>query len=397
MDPLIPIGRGETGQLGSPEAKLQQFRRVTIAHPHLLAARERLIAAISDSPRNSVVFVLGPTGVGKTTLRTKVESDLTAGLAAALREDKGRLPVVSLEAVAPDTGNFSWRDHFKRLLDAMREPLTDYKLDRKGRARGTHEYRFRFDPAARSSGAEYQYAVEQALRYRRPVAVFIDEAQHLAKMSSGRRLLDQLDVIKSIANCTGTPHVLVGTYDLLAFRNLSGQLSRRSIDVHFRRYQADRPGEVAIFVNVLRSFSAQLPIAEPPDLVKDWEFLYERSIGCVGIVKEWLIMALSSMFSRGANRLERKDLDACALSVTQCEKLLSECIEGERRLEEGDVDRVRLRARLGMDGCGRSLAGQNRSCTQEPSIDSPRKAKRRPGQRRAKRDPIGTGIALHAT
>ena len=30
-----------------PEAKLQQFRNVTIAHPHLLAARERLTAAIT--------------------------------------------------------------------------------------------------------------------------------------------------------------------------------------------------------------------------------------------------------------------------------------------------------------------------------------------------------------
>jgi len=91
----------------SSGAKLQQFRKVTIAHPHLLAARERLIIAISDSPRNSVVFVLGPTGVGKTTLRAKVESDLTAGLAPDLKHDKGRLPVVSVEAVAPDTEDFA--------------------------------------------------------------------------------------------------------------------------------------------------------------------------------------------------------------------------------------------------------------------------------------------------
>ena len=268
MAAVIGIAR-IAGEPGSSKAKLQQFRKVTIAHPYLVAARDRLITAISDSPRNSVIFVLGPTGVGKTTLRAKVENDLTARLIPELREDRGRMPVVGMEAVAPDTGNFSWRDHFKRLLDSMREPLIDYKLDRKGRPRGDKEYLFRFDPSARSSGAEHQYAVEEALRYRRPAAVFIDEAQHLAKMSSGRRLLDQLDVIKSIANCTDTPHVLVGTYDLLAFRNLSGQLSRRSIDIHFRRYRADRPGEASIFINVLRSFAAQLPVAKHADLVKD--------------------------------------------------------------------------------------------------------------------------------
>lgn len=381
----------------SSEAKVQRFRALTIAHPHLLAARERLLAALTDSPRNSVIFVLGPTGVGKTTLRAKAESDLTAGLAPELRQDAGRLPVVSVEAAAPETGTFSWRDHFKRLLDAMREPLIDYKLDRRGKPWGLGKPVFPFDPVARWSGAEYQYAVEQALRYHRPAAVLIDEAQHLAKMSSGRRLLDQLDVIKSIANRAGIPHVLVGTYDLLAFHNLSGQLSRRSIDVHFGRYRADRPDEAAIFINVVRSFATQLPLAEPPDLAKDWEFLYERSVGCVGILKEWLVKALASMLVRGGTRLERKDLEACALSVSQCDKLLSECIEGESRLEESDDGRLRLRARLGLTGTGMRTPGEHRYPVARTGVDSTPKAKRRPGQRRAKRDPIGTGMSAHAT
>jgi hypothetical protein len=388
---------GRRGLCRSSEAKVQRFRALTIAHPHLMAARERLSAALSDSPRNSVIFVLGPTGVGKTTLRAKVESELTAGMAAELRQDMGRLPVVSGEAVAPDTGTFSWRGHFKRLLDAMREPLIDYKLDRRGKPWGLGKPVFPFDPATRSSGAEYQYAVEQALRYRRPAAVLIDEAQHLAKMSSGRRLLDQLDVIKSIANRAETPHVLVGTYDLLAFRNLSGQLSRRSIDVHFGRYRTDRSGEAAIFINVVRSFAAQLPLAEPPDLAKEWEFLYERSVGCVGILKEWLVKALASTLGCGADRRERKDLDACALSVSQCEKLLSECIEGEARLEESDDGRHRLRVRLGLNGAGTRTALEHRPTVPRARVDSAHKAKRRPGQRRAKRDPIGIGMSVHAT
>ena len=81
----------------------------------------------------------------------------------------------------------------------MREPLIDYSLTEREDP-GASEPLFRFDSGPRSSGAEYQYSVEQALRFRRPVAVLIDEAQHLAKVSSGRRLVDQLDVIKSMAN-----------------------------------------------------------------------------------------------------------------------------------------------------------------------------------------------------
>jgi hypothetical protein len=46
-------------------------------------------------------------------------------------------------------------------------------------------------PPSKAVGTEYRYAVEQAVRYRRPVAIMIDEAQHLGKIPSGRRLLDQ--------------------------------------------------------------------------------------------------------------------------------------------------------------------------------------------------------------
>jgi energy-coupling factor transporter ATP-binding protein EcfA2 len=388
----IEAGRSKMNK--SNEAKLQQFRAVTVAHPHLLAARERLMAILSDAPRNSVIFVLGPTGVGKSTLRARVKSDLTNASAVQLENDFALLPVVSIEAEAPDTGIFSWRDHFKRQLDAMREPLINYKLDRKGKPWGLGRPPFPFDCGPRSSGAEYQYSVEQAVRFRRPVAVLIDEAQHLTKVGSGRRLVDQLDVIKSMANHTFTPHVMIGTYDLLAFRNLSGQLSRRSLDVHFSRYRVDRPGEAAIFMNVVRSFASHLPVNDPDEFAVDWEFLYERSVGCIGILKDWLAQALSVMLRRGASQLERRDLEACALSVNQCEKILSECVEGEMLLEESDESRRRLRARLGLDATQIAKARQSRSTV--PTTHAQRaRVNRRPGQRIAKRDPIGIGAEIY--
>ena len=98
----------------------------------------------------------------------------------------------------------------------MEEPLVDYKIDPAAPVR-VAKMIVRFTPSEKAIGAEYQHAVERALAFRRPAAVLIDEAQHLAKMGSGRRLADQLDVIKSLANRTKTVQVLFGTYELLAF------------------------------------------------------------------------------------------------------------------------------------------------------------------------------------
>ena len=243
---------------------------------------------------------LGRPGVGKTTLRLKTEQLIVAEMLNELREDRSRIPVVSVEAVAPESGSFNWRDHYKRLLHQLDEPLIDYKLNRQAEEPITAPA-IRFMPTSRAVGTEYRYAVEQAVRYRRPVAVMIDEAQHLGKIPSGRRLLDQLDVIKSIANQTKTAHVLFGTYDLLAFRNLNGQLSRRSIDVHLSRYRAEDSEDRQTFINVVRSFEKELPFEERPDLVSDWEFLYERSLGSVGVMKEWLVRAATVASRKGGH------------------------------------------------------------------------------------------------
>ena len=112
------------------DLRLERFRTFTVAHPRLVEAKEALVNAIRGAEPNSLIFVFGPTGVGKTTLRLKTEQLIIAELLSELREDCTRIPVVSVEAVAPESGSFNWRDHYKRLLHQLDEPLIDHKLDR---------------------------------------------------------------------------------------------------------------------------------------------------------------------------------------------------------------------------------------------------------------------------
>jgi hypothetical protein len=226
--------------------------------------------------------------------------------------------------------------------------------------------------------------VEQVLRHRRPAAVFIDEAQHLGRIASGRRLSDQLDVIKSMANRTETVHVLLGTYELLVFRNLSGQLSRRSLDVHFARYLADDKEDVEIFKNVLATFQAQLPLPSSCDLVEAWDLMYERSIGCVGIPKEWLVRALTVALADDKAVVSRAHIVQTALSASQCDKILAEARDGEAGLKEDDASRSRLRTRLGLD-CMEFDRPPARQC--EPAV--PIKKTGGAGRRSPKRDRVG--------
>lgn len=364
----------------SPDAphmieRMERFRTFTMAHPRLMAARDELMDAIEGATPGSLVLVLGPTGVGKTTLRTKVEHLLLQQMTPSMAADPSRLPFVSIEVPPPHNGRFRWRDYFTRLLAAMNEPLIYSKTRRVPSGMPTAVNAIPGD-------TELSYAAEQALRYRRPPVVFIDEAQHLARIASGRRLSDQLDVIKSVANRTGTVHVLLGTYELLAFRNLSAQLSRRCLDLHFQRYRADFSSDRQIFQSVLLTFQKQLPFeGTEPDLMAIWEFLYERSVGCVGILKEWLVRACVRSIRYGAATLAQEHLDKTALSISQCEKILAESREGETRLNDTEDSRLRFRTLLGIDPL---VAAASRA----PIAPSQNRRNVRVAQRNPQRDPI---------
>ena len=69
-------------------ARLRDFQGFTLAHPQLAEAKDKLMAAIQGSPSNSLMTVLGPTGVGKTTLKAKIEQILTQSLISALQTDR---------------------------------------------------------------------------------------------------------------------------------------------------------------------------------------------------------------------------------------------------------------------------------------------------------------------
>jgi energy-coupling factor transporter ATP-binding protein EcfA2 len=365
-----------------PSVRIQYFKDFAIAHPLLVEAKDRLLEAIMESAPNSIVIVLGPTGVGKTTLLAKIRQLLGATAAGEAPAEPACLAVVAMEATPPESRTFSWRSHFKRLLLEMNDPLVDCK--RRVHAADRAPQMMSAYPNDRGVTADYHYAVEQALRYRRPSAVLIDEAQHLFALASGRSLEDQFNVVKALANRCNTVHVLCGTYDLLRIRNLSGQLSRRSIDIHLPRYDVAKVADRRTFGKILQTFAEQMPLPEQPDLTRHWEYLYERSIGCVGILKDWLVKAFSTAVRRSAPTLSLKHLEKYALSVSQCDRLIEEATRGEAQFREDSDAACRLRLRLGFP-----------EPTRQPMAPAPAPADRperqRPGLRYPKRDAVGGG------
>lgn len=339
-----------------------------------------------------MIFIVGPTGVGKTTLWEHIDQRLTVAAQAKMLQDPDHMPVINLYAMAPSSRQFRWPDFYTRALMAVSEPLIDYKVDSSAIIPIYNEkMRRHVPPQLVGDAAMLQRSWEQVLRYRRPDAIFVDEAQHLAKTASGSRLIDQLDHVKSLAVATKTTHVLAGTYELLTFRNLNAQLSRRSIDVHLPRYRANVKDERLAFQNVLLTFQRQLPLEEVPDLIHQWKICYAHTMGCVGLLKDWLTKALREAIESGEKTISPALLLKHAASVDRCQQIITDIEEGEKSLKADPEATERLMVRLGLNARTRRRSEtppEEKAAEEEPSKKKAPSPRRRVGQRNPTRDEV---------
>jgi len=240
-------------------------------------------------------------------------------------------------------------------------------------------------------------ALEDALARHGVRAVILDEGQHRMHVASGAKLLDQLDWIKSMTNVTGVVHVLVGTYDLLDFRNLNGPAARRGHDIHFPRYRLQHEADRQAFQGVLHSLLGQIPLAmDTQDLMNHWYYFYERSIGCVGVLKDWLVRTVASTLHAHLPTLTLTRLQAHALSNAQCESMAMDAHAAEHKLQYAESSRDRLWSLLGMSPT--PLPGSSPVPAASPpqaaqpagsAVRPPTSPARRVGERAPRRDAVG--------
>lgn len=305
----------------------------TIAHPHFVATSKALKKVIQEASGGSLVFVCGPAGVGKTTLKNH-----------ALHWDMGQTPILSLLARPPLHRSFSWKGFLQSGISTLEQPLVGREDTSNGDDDGEEaelvrsgESRPEIRRLTKISDDDLRISLETAMKRHRPAAVIIDDAHHVGRVSSVRQLQNQLDCLKSMAEATETVHVLIGTYELLPLLNSSAQSFAHSCFIHFPRYGSSAE-ELSRFKGVLRTLQYLLPFEESTDLLlEQWEFCYERSLGCVGILHMMLARAVHAALCAGEKTLGQKYLEHYTLPEAECYMMMREIYEAERELAHRSV------------------------------------------------------------
>ncbi|WP_283153619.1 AAA family ATPase [Guptibacillus hwajinpoensis] len=353
--------------------KKKTFIDKRIIHPILDDVYSKVSSMIEEGPKGQVFLVYGPTGVGKSTLFNRVKNDIRKK--HNCEKKTTTIPIVCLELPAPDSGKFNWKDFYKRMLIEMQEPLVNKKISKSLVRKPNLKNHL---PA---TAPELRESLENCIVHRKTGVILLDEAQHLLKVASAKGIQDQMDALKSIANITGVKLFLFGTYELMDFFDLNGQLGRRTNEIHFSRYNLDIEEELIAFKNVINTFQSHLPLDKPQNLINFWEFLYERSLGCIGILKNWLDECLKDVLNSNLSEITLSVLERNAPSPTKALRIADEILNGERKLQEQRVNnRILLRQRLGLE---------ERSAIPKENKEIVKTKKKSVGKRNPMRDPIG--------
>jgi len=231
--------------------------------------------------------------------------------------------------------------------------------------------------------------------------VCIDEAQHLMQADATQKPFIQLDWLKSLTNRSNRLYILLGNFSLYDFCHLNGQVARRVREEQFSRYHLDQQADAVEFTSALKVLLEQVPLqVNIPEMLTHWKWFGEWSIGCIGILSDWVVETAATLCRVGETELTVEALAKHALKPAQRLKLETEARTGEFKIEEAKKESEReLQRLLGRpatlpSGLPQPTALSNGSTT-HPVLPKPRSSTRI--ERAPHRDLVGEQVFTGTT
>ena len=286
--------------------KVDYFEKFFIKHDKFDMVSNEIINWRNITSGRNLIVIVGPPASGKTTsIKRLHESDI---------ENNGNFSSIFLEVPAFYDRIFDWEAFYQLIAKKIHDPF----YDKKGYTLGKKSKKDKIELLRNS--------IADQVKLRGMNTFYLDEAHRFNRISKSDFYKNQMENIQYFTSISEVLFIMAGTYELLNLLEFQPQLARRTLVIPFSRFNFDIE-----FFSILGIFEKQLPLYKTPDLISNADYLYHGSLGCLGLLKDWLLDALKLSINPNSSNDFFKNLH-----VTQPnEKTLIEIIND---IEKGEQD-----------------------------------------------------------
>ena len=299
---------------------IQKVKEAKFEHANWTKAFVESSSMVVASSPGEVVSIVGPSRVGKSQLVLELINFLLKNFVSS---KENQIPIISLLATnCSVNGSFSSKSFTLRALEATQNPFytisdtDDFFVNQSTRLGRTPETTLR-------------PALEKSLIHRKTQFIFIDEAQHVLYANGERSAESLLSSWKCLAQATNTVLILVGSYPLLYAIAKCPHLIGRNLQIHFPRYQYDKQ-DLTEFCSLLKSYDQFIKLEQGDSLKNYAKFLYDGSLGCIGLLTAWIRSSLALACSKESDYLTLEHLKNSRKSLPDREAMADEILKGEK-------------------------------------------------------------------
>lgn len=306
------------------------FLKVSVEHSKFQNIY-RSIIDYSNYKDDKIIFVIGPTGIGKTHLADKFLRTLCNKPSYSNGTFKHQLPILFTVAGSSGTG-FNWPFFYRSAIQRFNvdQFIRTNSIEQSTKA----NYGAKFKASGKNSAELQQELIQRIIDYE-VKHWLIDEAGHIFKYS-GKSGDNDLNTLKYIADQSGVRITLFGLYEATAAIGEIGQINRRIKLFGFDNYEPGSRDFVSAYVTLLTNIPFQLD----SDLTSDVDYVYAGCCGCVGILRDWLLDAQKLMISSNDNQFSLKYLKGSKLTNSSLIKIAKEIRDHNLFMKDDGIDEV---------------------------------------------------------
>jgi len=298
-----------------------------------------------------MVFIIGPSGVGKTTMRRSVMQEMFGNPACWGR---GRVPVVETFATLPHGAYFSSRQLAASLLQELHTPTLRWLLEgsnledeikrgiRKELAAAAADWQH-FGRTRETEG-ECWGMVQRSLVARGCKYASIDQVTALLVNHRDKSPADHTLHLMAVAEATGIMFVMTGVHKATQLWSINSELRRRVTTVWVPPYSDKRKEDRLPFLRLLKSLSSRYQLSQADLLIRMSFDILAATGGVFAEIVELLVRAEVAARQDGSSRMLKRHIESSYYGTEDLKNLWRDIDAFERSMVAGDVSERSARA-----------------------------------------------------